>query len=162
MLTKERITLVFWFALSFFFCIESYRLGLGHAHAPGPGFLSFWVSLVVGLLGVVLFLQEKGKKLVKGAAPLFKGKNLRNIIYANVFLYCYAGLLDKIGFFLCTLLFIGFCFKVIGSKKWKVTIWSSVSVAIGAYMVFGWWLAVKLPKGKWVESVLSLAGHLWK
>jgi len=66
--------------LSLFFCFESYRLGLGHVGAPGSGFLTFWVSLVVGLLGVVLFLQERGKKLVKDVIPLFKGKNLRNII----------------------------------------------------------------------------------
>jgi hypothetical protein len=117
---------------------------------------------VVGFLGVVLFLQERGKKLVKDVIPLFKGKNLRNIIYANVFLYSYALLFGKVGFFLCTLLFIGLCVKVIGSKKWKVSIWSSISVAVGAYIVFGYWLGVQLPKGKWVESVFSLVSHLWK
>jgi putative tricarboxylic transport membrane protein len=162
MLIRERATLVFWFVLSFFFCIESYRLGLGSLHAPGPGFLTFWVSLVVGILAVVLFLQERGKRFLKDMAPLFKGKNLRNIIYANVFLYGYAVLFDKIGFFLCTLLFIGCCLKVIGSKKWKIVIWGSMSVAVGAYMVFGYWLAIQLPKGRWVESLLSLGDHLWK
>ena len=161
MLIREITTLIFWFGLSLFFCIESFRLGLGSLHAPGPGFLTFWVSLVVGLLAVILCLQERGKKFLKNAAPLFRGKNLRNIIYANVFLYGYAVLFDKIGFFLCTVFFIGCCLKVIGSKKWKIVILGSISMAVVAYMVFDYWLAIPLPKGKWVERLLLLGGHLW-
>jgi len=32
------------------------------------------------------------------------------------------------------------CLKVIGSKKWKVTMWGSISVAVGSWMFLltGW------------------------
>jgi putative tricarboxylic transport membrane protein len=161
-LIRERITFVFWLVLSLYFCIESYRLGLGSVNAPGPGFFPFWASLLVGLLAVVLVLQERRKKLLADVAPLFKGKNLRNIIYAYLFLFGYAGLLDKIGVFLCTLLFIGFCLKVLGAKKWKIVIWFSLSGAVFAYMVFNYWLAIPFPKGEWLRRFLSLGDHLWK
>ena len=162
MLLRERIVFVFWLVLSLYFCIESWRLGLGNINAPGPGFFTFWVSLLVGVLAVVLFLRERRKKLTENAEPLFRRKNLRNITYAYLFLFGYAGLLDKIGVFLCTLLFLGFCLKVLGEKKWKITILFSISVAVFAYMVFDYWLAIPFPKGEWVEGFLSLGGQLWK
>jgi hypothetical protein len=161
-LIGERTAFVFWLVLSLCFCIESRRLGIGSVNAPGPGFFPFWASLVVGLLAFVLFLQERRKKLIRDEEPLSKGKNLRNIIYAYLFLFGYAGLLDKIGVFLCTLLFLGFCLKVLGAKKWKITIWFSLSVAVLAFMVFDYWLAIPFPKGEWLRRFLSLGNYLWK
>ena len=158
---RKITTFIFWFGLSLFFCIESFRLGPGSFHAPGPGFFTFWTSLVIGLLVIVSFLQEMRKTLIKDVTPLFKGKNLRNVIYANGFLFGYAGMIDKIGFFLCTLFFIAFCLKVVGSMKWKIVILISFSVAIIVYMVFVYWLAIPLPEGKWVESLLAIGNHLW-
>jgi hypothetical protein len=36
--------------LLYLFFPSVYRLGMGMIRAPGPGFLTFWVSLVVGCL----------------------------------------------------------------------------------------------------------------
>lgn len=162
MLIARKVTFVFWVLLSVYFSIESWRLGLGNVNAPGPGFFPFWVSLVVGVLAVVLFLHERRKELVRHVSPLFKGKNLGNVIYAYVFLFGYVGLFHEIGFLLCSVLFTGLCLKVLGAKKWNIVVWFSISVAVFSYVVFDHWLGIPFPKGKWTEGFLSVGEHLWK
>lgn len=160
---REKITLFFWLFLSVFVCIESLRLGLGSFMAPGPGFLPFGASLVIGLLVCVRFLKERGKKLIGGVAPLFRGKNIRNVIYILGVLFAYPLLLYQLGFVICTLFFIGFSLRIIGSQKWRYVLGISIGTAVLSYLLFDVWLNIQLPKGRWVEQfVSSMRGLLWK
>ena len=154
MLKREKITLVFWLLLSIFFCIESVRLGLGSIHQPGPGFLTFWVGILITLIVIIMFLKEKGKEIVGQVEPLFRGKNFRNVIYGNLFLFGYGFLFEKIGFVLCTALFLGPCLKVIGKKRWGTTVGISLSVTLIAYLLFVVWLQIQFPRGRWVGRFL--------
>jgi hypothetical protein len=152
MLKREKIDLTFWFVLSFYFCIESYRLGLGSIHAPGPVFLPFWVSIIIFIFAVVLLLQGMRKKLIGKVEPFFRGENLRSVVYGTVLLFMYGLLFNWIGFALCTFLFTGFCLKAIGKKKWLTVIGISLTVTILAYMLFVEWLQIQFPKGSWVTG----------
>ncbi len=159
---REKITLLFWLFLSLFFCIESWRLGLGDFNAPGSGFLPFGASLAIGLLVIILFLKERGKKLTASPEPLFQGKRVRNIIYVLGSLFAYLFLLNKLGFFLCSLFFVGFCIKLVGTQKWSVILGISISVAIFSHLLFVVWLNILIPKGAWVGYLFSLISLLWK
>jgi putative tricarboxylic transport membrane protein len=153
-MNPERIGLLFWLALCLFFFIESLRLGLGNIRAPGSGFFPFWTATMVGLMTVYLLFQEIMKKQVKELAPIFKGKNVRDIILVLVFLFAYGMLFEKIGFVLCTLLFMGCCLKVIGKKKWMTVMGLSLSVTVAAYMLFVVWLKIQYPTGRWIEKII--------
>lgn len=153
-MNREKIGLLCWLALCLFFLVESLGLGIGNFHTPGPGFLTFWTATVVTLMTVYLLLQEMRKKQVKELEPLFKGKNIRNIILGIVFLFAYGLLFEKIGFVLCTFLFIGSCLKVIGKKNWWTVIGLSLIVTITAYVVFMVWLKIQYPTGRWVEKFI--------
>lgn len=159
---RESITLFFWLCLSLFVCIESWRLGLGKFNAPGPGFLTFGVSLLIILSVLFLFLKRTGKKAFKDAAPLFKGKRIRDVTYTFIALLAYALLLDRLGFFLCVLFFVGFSLKIIRPQSWRVVLVMSIGVATLSYLLFDVWLTIQLPKGTWVNHLLSLGAHLWK
>lgn len=159
---REKITLIFWLFLSVFVCVESLRLGVGSLSAPGPGFLTFGVSLFIILSVFFLFLKRTGRKLVENAAPLFKGKKIRDVIYAFIALFAYALLLGRLGFFLCTLFFVGFSLKIIKPQNWRVVLLMSIGVAIFSYLLFDVWLTIQLPKGTWLNQLLSLKGLLWK
>lgn len=159
---REKITLLFWLSLSVFVCVESMRLGVGNLKAPGPGFLTFGVSLFIALSVFILFLKERGGKIVKGAAPLFRGKKVRNILYGFGVLFAYPLLLNQLGFFLCTLFFVGFCLKMVEPRKWRVVLGISISTAFISYLLFDVWLTIQLPKGTWVNQLYSLGAHLWK
>jgi hypothetical protein len=159
---RERIPLFVWLLLSLFVCIESWRLGLGSFSLPGPGFLTFGVSLFILLSVFILFFKERGKKIVKGVAPLFRGKKVRNILYGFGVLFAYPLLLNKLGFFLCTLFFVGFCLKMIEPRKWGVVLGISIGAAFISYLLFIVWLGIQLPKGTWVNQFFSLIPNLWK
>jgi hypothetical protein len=151
---REKITLIFWLALCLFFAVESFRMGIGQFNEPGPGFLAFWVSLFVFIMAIVAFLKERGAKILREAKPIFHGKHARNIVYSLAALFAYPFFLDKLGFFLCTLLFTGFCLKMIGLRKWTVTVITAISVGIVAYLLFVVWLGVQLPRATWVHRYL--------
>jgi len=152
MLLREKITLLFWFVLSSFFCVESCRLGLGSISAPGSGFLPFCVSILILLFVVVEFFQGVRKKGERNALPLFKGKNLRNMIYGIISVFGYGLLFNKIGFLLSTPLFMAFCLKIIGKKRWPSVIGISLIVTVVAYALFVLWLQIQFPKGSWVPN----------
>jgi putative tricarboxylic transport membrane protein len=162
MMRREKIALLLWLLFSIFVCIESCRLGLGGFHAPGPGFLTFGVALVIIILVIAHFLNERWRKVATNVEPLFRGRKLKNIIYVFIFLLAYPLLMDQIGFFLSTLLFTIGCLKVIGGKRWSSTIVISMCVAIMEYLVFDYWLVGEFPRGKLVDSLLSFEGTLWK
>lgn len=159
---RQKVTLVFWFCLSLFVCVESFRLGLGSFKAPGPGFLPFGASLAILLLSLFLFLKERGRKLSEKAAPLFRGKKIRNVIYILAGIFAFPLLLGRLGFFLCTFLFIGFCLRMIVPHRWRVVLVMSIGVTIISYLLFDTWLMIQLPKGIWVNQLLKLANPLWK
>ncbi len=162
MLLRDIITLLFWLFLSIFVCIESLRLGLGSFTAPGSGFLPFGAAVAIGVFVIILFLKEKGKKLVGNVEPLFHGRNIRNIIYVLSALFAYPLLLGKLGFFICTFLFVGFCTKKIGSQKWRISLGISFIVAVVSYLLFVYSLDIQIPELRWVQQVFALGGRLWK
>jgi len=154
---KETIVSIIWLLLSLFVAVESWRMGLGTFRVPGPGFLSFWVSLIVALLTLALLLQERARKIVETAA-LFKGKKVTNIILGFVFLFAYPLLLEKIGFSLCNLFFMVCCMKIIAGKNWGITGAVSSGVVIFTYLLFVVWLQLSFPPGEWVRHIWSFGG----
>jgi hypothetical protein len=160
---RDKIVLLLWLLICLYFSIEAWRLGLGSIRMPGSGFLPFWVSVVVGILTVAQLLREIKNKPVETAPALFRGKKVQNTGYALGFLFAYPLLFDKIGFFACTFLFTGACLKIIGQRRWLLSVGLSLLVAVASYTLFVTWLQIQFPRGKWVEPLLSLLGAAsWK
>jgi putative tricarboxylic transport membrane protein len=148
---KDRIFLFLWLLFCVFFAIESWRLGLGRIRAPGPGFLPFWVSVIVGILTIIELVRGIMGRFVGEVQPLFRGKRVRNTVYAGSFLFAYPLLIERIGFFFCTLFFTGSCLRLIGKKKWFAVFAVSILASVGSYALFVVWLKIQFPVGKWVE-----------
>jgi hypothetical protein len=153
---KDRVFLSLWLLLCVYFAIESWRLGLGRIGAPGPGFLPFWVSAIVGTLTMIELVRGIKGRFNTEVQPLSRGKRVRNTIYAVTFLFAYPLLIEKIGFFFCTLFFTGSCLRLIGKKKWWAVFAVSIVVSLGSYALFVVWLKIQFPGGKWVEPFFPL------
>jgi hypothetical protein len=54
----DRISGFFWLIFSLFVSYESYKLGLGTLNKPGPGFLFFWIGVVIGILSVAVVMRS--------------------------------------------------------------------------------------------------------
>jgi putative tricarboxylic transport membrane protein len=144
----DRISGIFWLLFSALVIIESYRLGLGTLHQPGPGFLFFWASIALGIMALVVLIRAWiSQKAGEPKISIFGTQNTRKIILVLISLFLYAILMETLGFILVTLLLFIFLLGIIEKKKWWFTVFVSVVVTVIAYLIFEIWLKSQLPKG---------------
>lgn len=144
----DRISGIFWLLFSVFISVESYRLGLGNLHQPGPGFIFFWTAIAMGALSVAVFVQARFEKKPGGReGPVFGKENISKIILVLISLFLYAFFMEALGFILVTLLLFLFLLGMIEKRRWMFTILVSVAVTGISYLFFEIWLKSQLPKG---------------
>ncbi len=144
----DQISGIFWFLFSGFICVESYRMGLGSLHQPGPGFIFFWTAFVMGILSIAVFVPAWTKKKAgEPEGPIFGKENVLKIILVLLSLFLYAFFMETLGFIPMTLLLFIFLLGIIEKKRWGLTIFVSVAVTVISYLVFEIWLKSQLPRG---------------
>jgi putative tricarboxylic transport membrane protein len=128
--------------------IQSYRLGLGTLHKPGPGFLFFWVNIILAIMSLVVLIRAwAGKKQEGPQHAIFGRQNLPKIIFVMVSLFLYALFMEAVGFLPITLLLFIYLLGIIEKKKWYYTLFVSIVVTVISYLIFETWLQSQLPKG---------------
>ncbi len=138
----------FWLIFSVFVSCESYKLGLGTLHQPGPGFLFFWTGVVVGILSVTIIIRSVRKESPDHAEKDSLGKwNLKKIILVLASLFLYTLFMESAGYLLVTLLLFLFLLGVVEKKGWRFAALVSVIVSIASYLVFEVALQSQLPRG---------------
>ena len=91
MSSADRISGIFWLLFSVFVSIESYRLGLGNLHQPGPGFIFFWTAVAMGILSIAVFVRAwTSKRTEEPQGPIFGKENVLKIILVLLSLLLYA------------------------------------------------------------------------
>jgi len=138
----------FWFIFSVFISYESYHLGLGSLHQPGPGSFFFLTGIVTALLSLTILLRSfkmGTSEEAKGAA--FGKRGIAKIIPVLLSLFLYAMLMERLGFLIVTLLLFIFLLRMIEKKKWWLTILVSLIVTAISYLIFELGLQSQLPKG---------------
>ncbi len=144
----DRISGIFWLLFAIFVSIESYRLGLGTLHKPGPGFLYFWTSIALGIMSLVVLIQAGiSKKAGVPEISIFGKQNMLKIALVLISVFLYALLMETLGFIPVTLLLFIFLLGVIEKKRWFFTIFVGVGVTVISYLIFEIWLKSQLPKG---------------
>jgi putative tricarboxylic transport membrane protein len=128
--------------------IQSYHLGLGTLHKPGPGFLFFWVNIILGIMSLIVLIRAWAGKKEEGPQPaFFGGQNISKIVFVMISLFLYAIFMELVGFMLITLLFFIFILRIIEKKGWFYTLFVSIVVTVISYLIFETWLQSQLPKG---------------
>ncbi len=144
----DRMSGVFWLAFGLFTCIESYRLGLGTLHKPGPGFLFFWTSIFLIVMSVVVLIRAwSSMGAEEPEASIFGKEKPRKIVLVLLALFLYAIFMEMVGFIPITLLLFVYLLGIIEKKGWFYTIFVSIGVTVTAYLIFETWLQSQLPKG---------------
>jgi putative tricarboxylic transport membrane protein len=144
---SDRISGCFWLLFSLFISYESHKLGLGTVNQPGPGFLFFWTGIVVAILAITVILKSLKRSEEEAKDKAFGKSNVKKVVFVLIALFVYAFLLERLGFFICTLLLFGFLLGFIERKKWWFAIGVSVVVTVLSYLLFETGLQSQLPKG---------------
>jgi putative tricarboxylic transport membrane protein len=147
--SHQQIASLFWLVVGVYVAIGAYRLGLGHLHRPGSGFIFFWVALfviVLALIDLAACLADKSNVFGKSKSPWSEIRWPRVIlIFSGLLAYVYT--FDTMGFLLATFLLLIFLFKGIEHIKWWPSILGSFLTILVIFAVFQLWLKVPFPAG---------------
>jgi putative tricarboxylic transport membrane protein len=138
------------FLLGAVICYESLHLGLGTWRIPGPGFLPFWTGIFLVSLSISIFILAliKGEGTSPGPGKFFpRADSCKIVCLVLISLIIYNLIWTTVGFSLSTLLFLGFLFRVVGKRRWRVVISGAVLTSFAAYMLFEVLLKSQLPTG---------------
>jgi putative tricarboxylic transport membrane protein len=143
---SDRIQAVLWAVFGLYIMYEGFLLKLGTGRAPKPGFMIFWMGVVVVILSGLFFIEtftisdQKHKALWRGV-QWFRGAKLM----AALFLY--VTVFQFLGFILSTFLLLVYMFKGLEPQSWRnALLFSAVTVAI-CYLVFKVFLELQFPPG---------------
>jgi putative tricarboxylic transport membrane protein len=137
------ILLVFSFLTAYW----AWKIPLGSAHRPGPGFFPLLLSFVLAFLAFLLLIAAWIEKLrAKPAEAPLTRREARKPLYILVVLLIYAASFQGLGFLLSTFLFLVLLKPVVG-KKWPYVLTGAALATILSYLVFEVGLQSQLPKG---------------
>ena len=144
----DRLSGLFWLAISTYVCIESIRSGIGTFHSPGPGFLPFWSGVILGMFAIILvvasILKKRGKRKIK---DLWKGVNWDKVIWVLLSLFIYPLLFPVMGYLITTFGLMTFLLVLMGRSKVWIQGVSAFIIVFVSYLIFYVLLDIKLPRG---------------
>ncbi len=146
---RDRISSLVWLVLALGICIGSFKLSLGAIHRPGPGFFSFLAGAILGILSFLVFIQQSFKGHPADERKCFWPNPQRSLkmTFVIIALILYAIGMNYLGFFISTLLFLGFLMGGVESQRWMVVLTWSILTTVFSYVIFQYWLNVQLPRG---------------
>jgi putative tricarboxylic transport membrane protein len=131
--------------------IGAYNFGLGNFHSPGPGFMFFGTSSLLGLMSLRLFLKSLlASGRIEGEYT-WEVKNRGRVVSFLVVLVIYIFLLNPVGYLLATFFFLILLFRLLSEgeekKKWISIVGGAAFISFVSYLVFSRWFMLQFPKG---------------
>ncbi|HSR11379.1 MAG TPA: tripartite tricarboxylate transporter TctB family protein [Thermodesulfobacteriota bacterium] len=127
---------------------QSSIIPMGRISKPGPGFLPFYVGIILALLSAVLWVDAATRKASAAPARFLSGEGKwQYVILAGAALLAYTAAMETLGFRISTFILLVFLFRVVGRQKWWVVLAGSILVTSAAHLLFKVSLKVQLPAG---------------
>jgi putative tricarboxylic transport membrane protein len=143
----DRISTLFWIALGVAICIESLRIDPGSFSNPGPGLIPLGSGLILGIFGSIVFALSF-KKTGDEKEVLWKsGTRWKKLVGILVSIVAYAFLIDFLGFYVVTFLWMFYVCRGIGGMGWKKSLFISLVSTLSSYLLFEKYLRINFPKG---------------
>lgn len=128
--------------------VESLDLRYYSSLGPGPGFFSFWLALILGLLALAMLAQASLGKPEPMPQDFFAARagylRMGAVVLA---LLASALLLERIGFRITMFALYLFLLSTLGSHRLITRVVLALAGSFGVYFVFTQWLSVPLPTG---------------
>ena len=136
------------FMVAAFVIWQSASIPKGSIGQPGPGFMPFWVAVILSLLSAFLWIEAGLRKPSPAEVRFLSGEGLwRSVALTVAALLGYAFLVENLGFLICTFILLCFLFRVIGNQKLWVVLTGSSIVTVVTHLLFRVALKVQLPVG---------------
>lgn len=144
----DRLSSIFFLAVSIIFLYSTLHMPIGQPKEPGPGFMPFLLGLIMVLISGGLFLKAFIRPERASSELMEKGSIIRvALIVIGLVIYC--ALLPLAGFLILTFIFEAVFLKLLGVPKWRTILLVAIAVTLGTILIFETWLHVPFPKGLW-------------
>jgi hypothetical protein len=134
---------LFLFLLGIGAIIGAIRLQVGSPTEPQPGFFPFLGGISLTVFSSIIFLKAwlgySRKKVTFGEVG-------RPALLLAVMIALVAGL-NHLGYVIGTFIASGLILRILNVKTWRVLIFTSLCLSIGAYILFDKLLGIELPVG---------------
>jgi putative tricarboxylic transport membrane protein len=143
---SDRIQALLWAVFGLYIAYEGFLLKLGTARAPKPGFMIFWMGVIMVILSALFFfatftIPRQEHKALWREARWSRGVKLM----AALFLY--VAVFQFLGFIVSTFLLLVYLFKGLEPQSWgNALLLSAVTIAV-CHLVFGVFLELQFPPG---------------
>jgi hypothetical protein len=151
MKTKESIAAIVLLSFSIAVSFQASRYPFGTVSRIGPGFVPFYLGIVLAVLSVIILIRKillSTEKSLPEKSVSNKRKFLR-VFFVFLSMIAYAFLMGFLGFPITTFIFTFLLFKFVESYDWVPSTWGALATSIFNYLIFDRWLQCQFPKGFW-------------
>lgn len=150
MMWGQRLASLVWLGVGTAIAYGAHDLGVGSLNNPGPGLFPFIIGIAMAALSLSVAVTEMRTAMSAPVAKPPGGASAGGmfpvvaVIGALVF---YTLALERIGFLLCTFLFLSVLFAALGRKNILISVAAGAAITLGAYLAFAKLLKITLPVG---------------
>ena len=143
-MNKERIASLFFIFTGFFALFHSLKYPIGSLTLPGPGMFPLVLSVLMGLLGILIFISGRGRERIDWRTPIRQlGRPLEIFILTVGFILAF----ERLGFLITSFLYLfGLFIWVCRFRLWVAFLWAIVLMP-ASFIFFGKILGLLLPMG---------------
>jgi len=144
----EILTALGFIAFAIAIVVQARSVGSGWSVGqPQPGFLPFWLGLLLGICGVIVLGQ-----VLLGEKPslhaFFEGRTgLASVLKVSASGIGMLVLIYLVGFYTATLVYVFAYTRFVGKHTWFVAVALSLVISFGSFYAFERVLAILLPRG---------------
>ncbi len=145
----DRVFSVICMGLSLWLILESRKFDFTSKFGPGPGFLPFWLGIILGVISIFKFIDTCRKKDEKEEdGPRLPGwKSLLRVGLIMVIMAGFAFSMNSLGFILTVFFFVSVLLFVLEGDGVLKSLFYGFMFSAFVFLVFRYWLEVDLPKG---------------
>jgi putative tricarboxylic transport membrane protein len=145
----DRVFALISIGISAWLILESSRYNYMVKYTPGPGFMPFWVGVILLLFAFALLMESFQKKGQK-KAPCLPG---RQALYrVGLIALTTAGLsllMTTLGFTLSVILFVSVILYFLEKVALVRSLITGLIMSVCIYLIFEYWMEIGLPPGLW-------------
>ena len=134
-----------WLGVGTAIATGAYKLGIGALNNPGPGLFAFVIG--IGMATLALSVAATGMRAAPASAAAAEPRRAGPVIAVLAALMFYTLALERIGFVLCTFVFLTGLLSVLGRSSWLIAVAASAGITAGSYLIFAKILKITLPAG---------------
>jgi len=142
----DRTSSLFFLIVSAIVFTGSIQLGLGTTRQPGPGFVTFGASGLLGILSLIGIARTFVKKKESEGA-LFKGTLWWRVVLSGFAILAFALIMPTLGYLITTFAIMLFLYFMIHEQRWYWVVISSLLSSMGSYYLFSKLLNCQFPDG---------------